>query len=323
MIALGKTHQVYKRCRQAGVTLVELMVTVSITAILMAGLMGVVGDTLQVESVARQRMELTRQARFAMQRMTTAVGRTRYLMIPLADNPTTGWNESVRDVLAVTEDPNLDRDNDGWADANNDKDFQDINQNGFRDDGERERIDEDTHSDMTNDGVSGIIGIDDDGDGSVDEAGQNDDDEDGSDDEEKQGDQDIDGDSSYGEDKHQQMIFDNQSGIAGVDDDGDGSVDEGHRSDDDEDGLNNEDWLDPVVYYLNGTDLVERIPAINPTDGNDFSETVIADQVSALTITRLGTGYEKHLLVKIELNLTSDDGETKLLIATVAVGGLL
>ncbi|MCB1753922.1 MAG: prepilin-type N-terminal cleavage/methylation domain-containing protein [Gammaproteobacteria bacterium] len=311
------------RYLQRGVTLVELMVTVSITGILMAGLMGLVGESLHIESVTRQRIDLVQQARFAMQRMTTAVGKSGYLMLPLVDSPYTAWSEAVRDVLAVTLDPTLDRDADGWADANNDKDFQDSNQNGIRDDGEWQRIDEDTSGDMTNDDESGIVGIDDDGDGLVDEAHKNDDDEGSVFDEDLQPLQDADGDLSFSEDLGEDMNGDGASGISGVDDDGDGAFDEGNQKDDDEDGLSDEDWLDPVVFYLNGTDLIERTPAINPVDGNDFIENVIADHVSAFTVTRHGVGYQLNPLLTIDLTLTADDGESISLSATVAQGGLL
>ena len=51
---------------------------------------------------------------------------------------------------------------------------------------------------------------------------------------------------------------DGAPGIAGVDDDGDGSIDEGDVADDDEDGQSDEDWYDPVVFYLSGSAVIER-----------------------------------------------------------------
>ncbi len=286
-------------------------------------LMSSVSESLHTDFIVQQRMGLARQADFAMQRLTDAVGKTRYLMLPLVNNPNTAWDESVRDVLAVTLDPTLDRDGDGWADANNDEDFQDLNQNNVRDIGEWERIDEDTHSDMTNDGVSGIIGIDDDGDGSVDEDNKEDDDEDGVKDEEEGGDKDLDNDFSIGEDKHQQMVRDNKSGLAGVDDDGDGSIDEGDKNDDDEDGEKNEDWLDPVVFYIIGTDLIERTPAIDAATGADYLENIIANQVSSFQVTRLPLSGGRKTLVTINLTLTANDGESFSISATIAEGDLL
>ena len=311
------------RGSQRGLSLLELLISLTVAALLMSGVMNVVGESLSTETAIRQKHSLVREARFLMQRMTTAVGRTNYLMLPLVENPSTTWSESVRDVLAVTLDPTLDRDGDGWADANNDKDFQDLDQDSVRDADEWERIDEDSASDMTEDGVSGIIGIDDDGDGSVDEDQKDDDDEDGTKDEEENGsDGDLDGDGSFGEDKHQQMVRDDKAGLAGVDDDGDGSVDEGNKNDDDEDGVKNEDWLDPVVYYLNGSNLIERVPAIDPVDGTDFIETTISTRISQFQVTRLPLAGESPLVL-IELELTSSDGEVFGLSATMAQGSLL
>ena len=115
-----------------------------------------------------------------MQRMVTAVRQGNRLLLPLADNPNTNWREHVREqsipaappegdstlataVLAVSLGPILDRDEDGWADANNDKDFLDLNNNGSRDSGEPERVDEDPDVDNQNDFEPGIRSIDDDG----------------------------------------------------------------------------------------------------------------------------------------------------------------
>ena len=56
-------------------------------------------------------------------------------------------------------------------------------------------------------------------------------------------------------------------GLCGVDDDNDGSIDEGSADDDDEDGSTFDDPYDPVVYYLNGSSLLERMPAPRNTDG--------------------------------------------------------
>ena len=68
------------------------------------------------------------------------------LMVPLEVTTAT------RDVLAVALPPGLNRNGDGYADADN--------KNGV--------VDDDLPADETNDGGAGIIGIDDDGDGLVD-----------------------------------------------------------------------------------------------------------------------------------------------------------
>ena len=38
------------------------------------------------------------------------------------------------------------------------------------------------------------------------------------------------------------------------------AVDEGAVADDDEDGSSDEDWYDPLVFYLAGSSLVQRTP---------------------------------------------------------------
>ena len=118
------------------------------------------------------------------------------------------------------------------------------------------------------------------------------------------------------------MVRDELPGLAGVDDDGDGSTDEGDKNDDDEDGVKNEDWLDPVVYYLNGTDLVERVPAIDPIDGTDYLESVISNRVSSFQVTRLPVASASPL-VQVILELSASSGETYSLSATLVQGSQL
>lgn len=298
-----------------GFTLTEVLVTVVILALILVGIAGVLEQALRAESATRERNDLTRQARFALDRMTRAVSATNLLLVPLAENPGTAWSESVRDpgVLAVTLDPTLDRDNDGWADGNNDKDFLDLNQNAVRDPGEPERIDEDLSEETSNDNAPGIVGIDDDGDGSIDESmNVEDDDEDGSVDEDFLNGVDDDSDGAVDEDGRHDMNFDGNPGVALVDDDLDGSVDEGHLFDDDEDGTFDEDWLDVVVYFLSGGTLMERLPNLDPGDGNDFSERVIAGNVTRFRVERVPQGAGRAVLVDITLGLTGENANVEL-----------
>ena len=294
---------------QSGFTLLELMLALAIAVMLMAGLAGVVGQVLDVQDDTLVRNSATREARFAMQRMVTAVRQGDRLLLPLADNPNTDWHENVREhsnppVLAVTMGATLDRDEDGFADADNDKD-------GL--------VDEDSGDDSTNDGAPGIIGIDDDGDGSIDEGNNWDDDEDGSADEDQLDGIDNDGDGSIDEDPYAEANGDNKPGIAGIDDDGDGSIDEGTKWDDDEDGNGDEDWFDPVVFFLNGTTLMERLPDLNPSDGADFTEYTIADNVTHFRIERIGGTHA--VLLDITLEVTLPGGEPTRLNTRVRVGG--
>lgn len=319
---------------QRGLSLTELLITVAIAAVIMAGLAGVVNQTLNTEDVVRERNDLTQQARFAMQRMVAAVKGTRHLLIPLGENPATGYSESIRSVLAVTLDPTIDRDRDGWADANNDKDFLDLNNNSVRDSGEPERVDEDIGKDNTNDEMPGIIGIDDNGDGNIDDssaaAPSSDNDEDDVEVEDKLDGIDNDNDGSIDEDITKDMNDDGLPGVAGIDDDYDGLVDENagsKKNDDDEDGLLDEDWFDAVVYYLNANQLIERLPSLIDTNGDsvvtgaDFSESVIAENVTQFRIERIPQGSGRAVLLDITLVLTAASGKTVTLNTRLRPGG--
>ena len=290
--------------KNRGFTLVEVLVTVAIASLVMIGLGRVVGQSLHIRDASLMRQELTREASFAMTRMTRAVRGAEYLFIPMRDNPASFWDESVRDVLALSLDPEVDRDQDGTADADNDGD-------GL--------VDEDLPGDKYNNNVAGISTIDDDGDGFIDESDSsepyNDDDENNMQSDDWIDGLDNDNDGSIDEDPHQDMNKDNEPGIAGFDDDGDGSIDEGHFADDDEDGNTNEDWFDPVVFYLNGTTLIERTPVTwdensdATVDGLDFVENPVADNVSLFRVERLFKGTKKNTLVDITLTLDSS-GDT-------------
>jgi prepilin-type N-terminal cleavage/methylation domain-containing protein len=284
-----------------GFTLVELLLVLAIAGLLMAAVGGFISSALRTQAAVSERNAINREACFAMDRMTTAVRGTTRLLLPLANNP-------LRDpgLLAVTLDPTIDRDADGFADADNDKDGQ---------------VDEDIGSDANNDQKPGISGIDDDGDGPVDESSSEDDDEDnfGGHDEDWQNGIDDDGDGNVDEDIGDDMNQDSQPGVAGVDDDGDGQIDEGAFQDDDEDGLTNEDWFDTVVYFLNGTDLVERWPNLNPVDGTDYTESTVAGNVTSFIVERVPAA--RAVLVDITLELTGPSGETVNFNTRVMVGG--
>jgi len=292
----------------------------TIAGLLIAAISGVVGSALNAQRSSGAKNDTLQQARFAMQRMVDAVSKTRHLMIPLGENPATLWKESERNVLAVTLNPTLDRNKDGWADANNDKDFLDVNKNLLRNTGEPERIDEDTSDDNTNDGQAGIVGIDDNGDGQVDGKAISDNDEDGLNFEDAINRIDEDGDGSIDEDINIDMNADSKPGIILIDDDFDGSTDEGSINDDDEDGLTSEDWLDPVVYFLNGTTLMERMPNINPASGADYTEYPIADNVSQFLVKRVMGGNGTTALVEISLTLTVAGADPVTLITRIGVG---
>ncbi len=323
-----------------GFTLIEILIASAVASMLLLGLTAAIQITLSHLDATTNTERRIVDAGHALQRMTEAVRYTRVLMLPLADNPATDWRENVREqtvppsppegsstlataVLAVTLSPRQDLDGDGWADANEDKDFLDIDGDAVRDPGEPERIDEDPSDDLTGDARPGIIGIDDDGDGLVDEGGDDndkDDDEDGDTKEDGLDGIDNDGDGSIDEDAKADWAGhnDGKSGFRDIDDDLDGLVDEHNNSDDDEDGLLDEDDRDPVVYYLSGTDLIERIPVFYDSNGDatingaDFIESVIAENVTAFRVERIALPRG----VLVDLSLTIGTGETAKTFAT-------
>ena len=312
------------------------MITLAIASLIIAGLSGVVGQALQSQDAVSETNMLTRDARFAMQRMLRTVASSRRLLLPLKDNPNTNWPEHIREqtlppsppigdstlataVLAVTLPAYVDLDNDGYPDADDDRD-------GL--------IDEDLPNDSQHDFFPGIMLIDDDGDGTVDEGtGWAEDDEDGAENEDPLDGIDNDGDGSIDEDPPTDNNGDGCAGVCGVDDDADGAIDESSADDDDEDGNNFDDPYDPVVFYLSGNQLVERMPVPwdtdgisvpdGPVDGRDFIESVIADNVTRFRVERLDNGAVVDI-VELTLELTSPvTGESVSLQAQVRVGGAL
>lgn len=304
---------------EAGFTLVELLLAMVLAAILLAGLTGVTGQITQVRDSVTDRNALNRQARQAMEHISRAVGHSHYLMLPFHDVTSTGGiTENIHTVLAVTLDRTTDLDGDGTPDADNDGDG---------------RFDEDPPADRTNDAATGIYLVDDDVDGTVDEgADPASDDESAAVDDDPVDGVDDDADQNTDEDPAADMNADACPGVCGVDDDGDGSVDEGFSNDDndDEDGATDEDWLDPVVFRLNGSQLVMRTPVPwdedgdADVDGRDFVESVIADNVSQFRVERLADRLDGTALVDITLALTGPvRGETVSIATRLRVGGAL
>lgn len=321
----------HRRTRSAGFTLIELLVAAALSATLLLGIAGLANRSFEAQALIDERNRLNTDARFAMQRMVRAVSETRWLILPLADKPATSWRENVREetvpasppesgsskataVLAVSLSVAFDIDADGFPDADNDRDG---------------RIDEDLPGDAAFDYNPGLHLIDDGGDGQVDEGWFNDNDDDeranDNDDDPING-IDDDGDGPIDEDPPSDMNGDGAPGVAGFDDDGDGQVDEGSNSDDDEDGSTNEDWLDAHVFYLQGSNLVERHPV--PWDetgaggvtGRDYIISVIAEDVTRFRVERPIPLTSGQQLVYLTLELTGSSGEVVSLDARVRVG---
>ena len=326
----------YPRSRQHGFTLVEMLVATTLAALLIVGLGVVVGQVATTRDSIHDRNALTREARFAMEQMVRSVSHARLLLLPQADRPSTGWPENIREqtvppsaptggstlataVLAVTLPATQDLDGDGFADADDDRDG---------------RIDEDLPADNTFDGAAGVILIDDAGDGGVDEfsacCSWDDDEHFGIVDEDRINGVDDDGDGRVDEDPGSDMNGDSCPGVCGVDDDADGNVDEGSTADDDEDGQSDEDWYNAVVFYLNAGTLMQRTPV--PWDvsggglvsGLDYITEPVAANVSRFRVERVAGLADGQQLVDIWLELTSPvSGEVVSLRTQLRVGRAL
>jgi prepilin-type N-terminal cleavage/methylation domain-containing protein len=252
---------------EKGLTLVELLVTITIMGIIAMATMPMLSTILEAHSQGTDRSGLYQEGLLAMERMTSGVRRCTFVLIPNA-------HKQDREILALS------------VSINDDDDY-------YFNDPLFPRIDEDPKKQMTDDGVGGIIGIDDDGDGLIDEGDQNDDDEDGLVDEDPIDGIDNDGDGNIDEDTG------DDSNIAGMDDDADGSIDEGDTKDDDEDGVVNEDPLNSVVYsFDSGTNtLTESVPSTGQS------------VVISTHVVEFETDFMNPGLIRIKLVLQGDDGE--------------
>lgn len=316
-----------------GFTLIELLIALALAGLILAATSGLVNNVVGTDEIVAERNQLQRDARFAMDRMTRAIRETRYLYLPLPDKPDTDWRENVREetvpasppegsstkataVLAVSLSESVDLDADGIPDADNDGDG---------------RIDEDYPADIAYDFNPGIHLIDDGGGGSVDESfSDNDDDErlNGEDEDPING-IDDDADGVVDEDPGADMNADGAAGVAGVDDDADGQIDEGNAADDDEDGVVDEDWLDVVVFHLQGDSLIERHPVPWDETGNgfvsgrDFVESVIAENITRFRVERPVPSASGEQLIDLTLELTGPTGSVISLNNRVRIGGAL
>lgn len=277
---------------QYGLSLIEASVSLLVAALLLTGLGSFSNQVLNSSSVNDNQNQYSADAQFALSRMAESVAGTDALLIPMPDNPMTithpldssvPFLENVREqavtggglpvfgtaVLAMTLPASIDFDEDDTADIDNDED---------------DRRDEDPGADLSADGAPGLVGIDDDGDGQIDEGANDDDDEDG----------------QVSEDP-----------INGLDDDGDGRIDEdpgadangSGSNDDDNDGSVNEDYLDPLVYFVSGDQLIERYPDALNGSGTNYSESVIAENVVALRFERTSSVAGRQPLVTMTLSL--------------------
>jgi len=284
-------RQVRRWEKNAGLTLLELLVAMSIMSLLAGVTSRVLATALESWDYSRHQSEAMHSVCWAMDHILSRARSSNRILLPLKS---VGSNQP-KQVLAFS--AMIDTDGDG-------------------------RIDEDPGADITADGAAGILGIDDDADGRIDETTARDDDEDGfwllwwlRVDEDWIDGLDNDGDGFIDEDWPADINNDGYPGIAGKDDDGDGLIDEGDFKDDDEDGLIDEDPVEYWVYYLdlNGN-LMERYY----TGGQPE---IILERVTTFQVTRAesGSGASGFSLV---LGVLTPDGEEVVMRASIYLKGI-
>ncbi len=312
-----------------GFTLVEVLLTLVMSALLITGVVTMVNRSIDSGAYISRQNQLQAEAHLAMRRMVESVQRAERLFVPQADNPATMViAENLRSeqvppsgsgtaVLAISLDRFSDVNLDGDIDRDNDQDGN---------------INEDPPADWNNDQAPGIFGVDDDGDGTVDEGNIADDDEDGSDNEDPVDGEDNDGDGRIDEDPGADVNGDGCAGLCGVDDDGDGFVDEIDillDANDDEDFFEGEDWHDTKVFYISNGELIERTPVdydatgLGGITGRDYVEETLSERISLLTFERLPVASGEQQRLRIVLRLRNDDGEEVQLETTTRLGSEL
>ena len=276
---------------QEGLTLVELLMAIAIFGLIAAGASTLLSASLEIQDQGEASYKLYQEGLIIMERLTSEVKTTTLLHIP---NAHPNKQAFPRDILAFS------------ANTNDDSD------NYFNDD-LFPRIDEDPDNILFTDGY-GIPGLDDDGDGSIDEigTGKDDTDEDGAPNEETLDGIDNDDDGNIDEDLGKDSNKDSKSGISGMDDNNNGQVDEENAEDDDEDGTRNEDSPNLILYCFGAYDTCQgntTLYKVTP-DSNDGMTSATYTPISE-RVTKFQTTYLLDTdTILIELTLMAADGET-------------
>ena len=269
-----------KMFTEEGLTLVELLMAIAIFGLIAAGATTLLSASLGAQAQGETSYKLYQEGLIIMERLTGEVKTTTLLHIPNNQTPT-------RTILAFSDNTNEDGDN-------------------YFGDALFPRFDEDTDNQLFDDGF-GIPGLDDDGNGTVDDGfAKDDEDEDGVVDEEILDGLDNDGDGNIDEDLGSDSNGDSEPGISGMDDDGDLDVDEGNIEDDDEDGVRDEDSPNLILYSFDAPNTT--LYKITPDPDSGMTGAVYA------TISERVTFFQATYLdpdkILIELTLTNTDGET-------------
>ncbi len=271
---------------EEGLTLVELLMAIAIFGLIATGATTLLSASLGAQAQGEASYKLYQEGLIIMERLTNEVKTTTLLHIPNHYPPPPATPEP-RTILAFSDNTNEDGD-----DYFGDPLFP--------------RFDEDPDDDFFSDGY-GIPGLDDDGDGNVDDgAAKDDEDEDGTTDEEILDGLDDDGDGDVDEDLGKDSNGDSEPGISGMDDDGDLDVDEGNNEDDDEDGTRNEDGPNLILYSFDAPNTTLYKVTPDPVSGMTGAVyATVSDRVTFFQTTYLDPDK-----ILIELSLTDADGKT-------------
>jgi hypothetical protein len=271
-----------KAACEKGLTLVELVLSITITGIIAGAGTALLSTCLEAQGQGEDRFRLYQEGLMAMERMTAGVRKTTLVLVPNGHSPT-------RNILAFS------------RLVNSDGDF-------YFGDPLFPRVDEDPDNYFSF-GSYGIKGVDEDGDGSFDEESFKDEDEDGSFDEEPFDGRDNDGDGAVDEEVQPDYDINGVPGISHMDDDGDNLVDEApHKpADDDEDGfVNEEDILFAVYSYNAAAKTLTEIHA-DPFNGlNPPAPKVVLSE----HVTSFEAFFDAAERIRITMTLTGDDGES-------------
>ncbi|GAX59224.1 hypothetical protein SCALIN_C01_0155 [Candidatus Scalindua japonica] len=267
---------------EKGFTLIELVLAITIMGIIAGTTVTLLSANLKAHNIASDRSGLHQEGLLTMERMTNGLRKTTVVAVP-------NGHSYTRDILAFS------------RLVNSDNDF-------YFGDPLFPRIDEDLSDDYSWCG-NGILGVDEDDDGQIDEGDWRDEDEDGLYNEDPLDGLDNDGDGSIDEGTMPDSNNDGKNGIIMIDDDGDGTVDEqqgDNVNDDDEDGATNEEDILFVVYvYNSATNTLTEIHS-DPDSGINSPAPQI---VLSTQVTNFQAIYKSPGLIEIILQLTGEDGK--------------
>jgi len=271
-----------RRADEKGLTLIELLLAITITGIIASAGTALLWTCLEVQGQGEDRSQVYQEGLMAMERMTAGISKTTIVLVPNGHSPT-------RNILAFS------------RLVNSDGDF-------YFGDPLFPRVDEDPH-DYFSFGSYGIKGVDEDGDGTLDEGSFKDEDEDGFYNEEPLDGLDNDGDGAVDEEVQPDYDINGVPGISHMDDDGDGLVDEApHKpEDDDEDGLVNEEEILFTVYsYDSSAKTLTEIQS-HSTNGiyAPAPRVVLSDHVTSFE-----AFFEAPERIRITMTLVGEDGES-------------